>query len=84
MAVEVVKFQPDDESQKEVISILEDALSQAKEGRLIDVAVVGAVIGDNGPELYKEYWAGSQYGLLLAATSWLEFDLHFQRYMEDE
>jgi hypothetical protein len=78
----VVAFQADNSDQDTCIDILEAALAKAKAGEMVDVAVIGAIRDENGPQFWTSYYGGGSYATILAGVSALEFDLHHERYVE--
>lgn len=79
----VVDFKPDNANEG-VIKILETALEMARNRELVDVAVCGATVTDDGPGIYVEWHGYSQYAVLLAAVDTAKFDMQHMRKREAE
>lgn len=76
---EVVAFRASDEDRARVVGLLEEALVEARLGRVIDVAIVLAVRDEDGPQFWLKYWGRRAYSTLVTGVSALAFDLHYQR-----
>lgn len=81
--MKVVEFRPQADDQDAVVGILEQALADARAGKVVDVAVVMAYRDEDGPQFVTSYYAEVAYSTILAGVSALEFDLHYRRYQEE-
>lgn len=84
MPAEVIQFAADQTDQEAIIEILEDALTKARSGTVLDVAVITAERDSDGPAFHTAYYGQSAYASLLAGVSALEFDLHYRRYVPED